>query len=121
MLTELILGFISIVFVLFLVTMRYFSLAYAKGSSSMLSKSDSKIVSLWSWIKRFCRETGQDISELFKDLPHIVLHFFQKLFYKLYKRTKKLVDLIKGNRIQTDKGSVSLYLKKIENNSNKDK
>ena len=114
MLVEIILASVSIVFILFLITMRYFSLAYAKGQSSFLNKTDSKISSLWLWSRKAYRNTVEDITDLFKDIPHISLQILNKILYFLYKKTKRLIDLIKGNRINTEGGSVSLYLKKIE-------
>jgi hypothetical protein len=114
MLTELILIGVSVIVLLFLVSMRYFSLSYAKGNSNFLYKSDLKINFIWVRIKKFYRETSMDITDLFKDIPHLVLHFLNRVFYKLYKKTKKLVDLIKGNKVPTDRGSVSIYLKNIE-------
>ena len=119
MLIELILAIVSVVVITFLVSMRYFNLVYAKGSSAMLAKTDSSLSSAWKFVSKFYFDTLQDVTELIKDLPHICLDIVNKLLFKLYKRTKKLVDLVKGNRIKTDGGSVSLYLKNIEGDSDK--
>jgi hypothetical protein len=111
MLIEFILIGISIVFILFLVSMRYFKIAYAKGGTSVFFKTDKKIFSFWQHLKRIYLEISRDLTELVKDLPHLVIRLLNKIFYKLYKKTKRL---IKGNKVSTNKGAVSLYLKRIE-------
>ena len=114
MFVEMILSIISVALILILLLVRKFNFVYAKGESKVLSSSDRKIVSFWNWLKRIYRESSDDVVELVKDTPHITLHFLNRIFYKLYKRTKKLINLIKGKRIRSDGGSVSLYLKRIE-------
>ena len=115
MIIELILVAVSVVVLVSLLFVRHYNLAYAKSSANeFLDKSDYRIYSEWNWFAKFYQATSRDIVELVKDSPHIVLHFLSKVFYFLYKKTRKLVDLIKGNKIKTDRGSVSIYLKKIE-------
>lgn len=109
-----ILALISVSFILILLFVRGFNFAYAKGESNILKSSDRSLVSFWKWLTRVLSEAWDDVVDLVKDFPHIFLHFLNRIFYKLYKRTKKLINLIKGNRIKSDGGSVSLYLKRIE-------
>ena len=111
---ELILIGISAVIVLLMVSVRYFKIAYAKTDGNSFVRVDNKINSVWSWFRKIFMDTSDDIAELIKDIPHLSMHFLNRIFYRLYKKTKKIVDLIKGKRIKTDKGSVSIYLKSID-------
>jgi len=120
MLTEFILIAVALLFIVLLISIRYFGLAYAKDNSgNFFAKTDLKITKVSHFLKKLYVNTSRDLTELIKDLPHITLHIINQIFYKLYKKTKKLVDLIKGHRIKTDKGSVSIYLKRIESGSDK--
>ena len=115
MLVEIILIASSSIILFILFGIRYFHLAYAKeGKSKFLSFTDKKIHRVGHKGYIFFRNTNRDIVDLFKDSPHIILNLLNKIFFKLYKRTKKLIDLIKGNKIKKDGGSVSLFLQKIE-------
>lgn len=114
MLVEIILIGVSIIIMFLLISIRYFSLAYAKSSSNFLYKSDKKINSYFFGIKRFFNHLTESVTDFFKNIPHLLLNILNKILFKLYKKTKKLVDLIKGNKVPTNKGSVSLFLKRIE-------
>lgn len=113
--TEIILISVSLFILLLMVVIRYMSVLYAKDEYDYkLLRSDKFIYFSWIRFVKLYREIRKDITELIKDLPHIILHFLSNFFYYLYKKTKKLVDIIKGNKIKTDGGSVSIFLKKIE-------
>ena len=113
--TEIILIVVSLIVLILMVVIRRLDVLYAKDENDYkLLRSDKFIYFSWVRIIKLYREIRKDVTELIKDLPHIVLHLLSKVFYQLYKKTKKLVDLIKGNKIRTDKGSISIYLEKIE-------
>ncbi len=115
MLVELILVVISLLAMVVLVSIRHLKLAYAKNENrNFFVGSDHKLNSWFFQFEKFCLNTYRDVKNLFKDLPHIILIFLSKVFFILHKKTRKLVDLIKGNKVPTNKGSVSLYLQKIE-------
>lgn len=114
MFVEIVLISVSVVALLFLVIVRKFNLAYSKADSQFLIKTDRKIFLFKNSIFVFYKNIQNGVSDLIKDFPHISLKLINKIFYILYKKTKKLVDLIKGNKIPGSKGSVSIYLKRIE-------
>ena len=115
MLIEIILITISVFLMIFLVSVRYLKIFYARNdNNSFLIKTDKKIIVIWDWLRNFCINTINDFSELIKDIPHITLHFLNRIFYKLYKKTKKLIYGVKTKNIKTDGGAVSVYLKKID-------
>jgi hypothetical protein len=115
MLIELVLISITSIMLFLIFGVRYFNLAYAKeNNSKLLSFTDKKLNHIGHKAYVFFRNTNRDIVDLLKDTPHIILNLLNKIFFKLYKRTKKLIDLIKGNKIKKDGGSVSLFLQKIE-------
>lgn len=113
--TEIILIVVSLIVLISMVVVRRWDVLYAKDENDYkLLRSDKFIYFSWVRFIKLYREIRKDITELIKDLPHIVLHLLSKVFYQLYKKTKGLVDLIKGNKIRTDRGSVSIFLKEIE-------
>lgn len=112
---EIIFIIISVLFLVLMIVIRHLGVLYAKEQyDNKLLKSDKFIYFSWIRFIKLYRETRKDVTELIKDMPHIILNLLSKFFYQLYKKTKKLVDIIKGNKIKADRGSVSIFLKKIE-------
>jgi hypothetical protein len=111
---ELILISISIFGILLLLLVRNFKLFYAKDSSTFLGSVDRFLSRNIKTIKQTYLFLVKNISEFIKDIPHLFLDLINKVLYRSHKKTKKLVDVIRGNRIKSDRGSVSLYLKRIE-------
>lgn len=114
MFVEIVLISISVIVLLFLIIVRKFNLVYSKADSQFLVTTDRKILLFKKNIFVFYKNMQNEVSDFIKDFPHFSLNLINKIFYILYKKTKKLVDLIKGNKIPGSKGSVSIYLKRIE-------
>ena len=109
---------IGVISVLFLIL--HLRFAYASGHSNFLNKSDKIFISIGYYFKMLFRRISRIVTEFIKDIPHLSLNALNKILYRSHKKTKKLVDVIKGNRIKKDGGSVSIYLKRIDSGNSKE-
>lgn len=104
----------SILFLL--VSIRFFRIAYAANEKSprFLRRSDFLFKALGIYLYDLLIHVGEKINNFFKSIPQHVLHLIHDFLNFLSRKTKKWVDLVKGKNIQTNKGAVSLYLKKLD-------
>jgi hypothetical protein len=117
MFIELILIGTSFLLIVILIAVRGLNFAYAKEGSQGLNFTDKKIMNFYYRLLKVYKRSTKSIYLFFKNLPHNTTTVLNRISLKLYKKTRNLVN---GNKVNSEKGAVSVYLKRIESGEKTD-
>jgi len=121
MITTLTTFIVSSVIALFLVTNKMGELAGSRLAVRIHShefevKMKTTVGAFWDWISHI---SMRSIRALTLATLQKAEKFFVKLFYRILKRITKMTDMVSGRDIPKNRGSVSFFLKHIEDHKNK--